>query len=326
MAKKIDAEQMSMEGDKYLGRLYSDMDCQEFFERCAKDVGLDMNLAGSNAWFRDFIKNGWVGEPELCKAQFGCVPPGAALFIVKQDGGEVERGYKDGKGNATHIGMNTGRTAKDMVRRAAAAGVKDPEQYNFGDGAIHSSSSRKHVCTSKFEGKTIPNGGWNMVGLSLRFTYGEEVDRILCMIKDVKYEDPAEEQGGKQEEKTMYTAILEGGVLDSPINIRKKPNGDLQDKLPQGSKVTVLDEDGNWCKIEYTKKGKKYTGYVNGNFVTVYEGDEDPTADDSGIPAEDFDDNDTVKITLSMTAAEARTVLPVLEKLVDGIVDKMGRG
>ena len=69
----ISAEEFSRAGAKYLGRSYDDMDCQEFYERCAADCGLVMDLKGSNAWYRKFRSTGWVGSPEECKAKFGSV-------------------------------------------------------------------------------------------------------------------------------------------------------------------------------------------------------------------------------------------------------------
>ena len=151
---KYSAEEFSRAGDKYLGRAYSEMDCQKFVEKCMADVGLRIDLAGANAWYR---KMSWVGSPEECVRRFGCVPKGALLFILEKDGKEPAKYRGDGKGNASHIGIKTGR----------------------GEGAIHSSSSRGCVAQSKFRDKTIPNGGWNRVGLWDRFTYGTTVDGYL---------------------------------------------------------------------------------------------------------------------------------------------------
>ena len=303
---KISAEQFSQEGDKYLGRSYEEMDCQEFYERCLADAGGKMDLKGSNAWYREFLKNGWAGSPEACKAKFGSIPKGATLFIHAYDGGEEERGYHDGLGNASHIGIKTGR----------------------GKGAIHSSYSRGCVAESDFHDKTIPNGGWNMVGLHTMFTYGAAIDELLANEKgggsggdDDKGDD---EHGGEG----MYTAYIRGGNENKPINIRKKPNGDLQEQLPQGSMVTVLSEEDGWCKIEYQIGKRQYTGYVMSQFVV--KDDDDPGGDDdpSGDPDEKGDDRkkEKVTITLSMTAGEAEAILPVLEKLVDEIGNKIGRG
>ena len=159
----ISAEEFSKAGSKYLGRPYDrkqpgGMDCQDFYEQCLKDCGLSIDLGGSNAWYRKIRSTGWTGSPEECKAKFGSIPKGATLFIHAFDGGEEKRGYHDGLGNASHIGIKTGT----------------------GKGAIHSSASRGCVAESEFHDKTIRGGGWNMVGLSTLFDYGDKINRILA--------------------------------------------------------------------------------------------------------------------------------------------------
>ena len=138
----IDGNKRAEAGFRYLGTSYSQMDCQAFVEQCLRDCGLDRNLAGSNAWFREVMKNGAIMTPEECVRELGKVPAGAFLFILNQDGKEPAKYRPDGLGNASHIGLCTGR----------------------GEGAIHSSVSRGCVAESKFKGKTI-SGGWNRVGL-----------------------------------------------------------------------------------------------------------------------------------------------------------------
>ena len=49
---KIDAVAFSWAGDKYIGRSYEEMDCQAFVEKCMADVGLRMDLGGSNSCYR----------------------------------------------------------------------------------------------------------------------------------------------------------------------------------------------------------------------------------------------------------------------------------
>ena len=149
----INAEAFSKTGDRYIGTPYSTYDCQAFVEKMLSDAGLNYNLAGSNAWYRQMS---WRGTPEQCIAKFGCIPTGAFLFIVKHDGGEPSH-YNDSLGNASHIGVVTHRNG----------------------GAIHSSYSRGGVYTSVFNDATIPNGGWNMIGLWTRMDYGEAVNSIL---------------------------------------------------------------------------------------------------------------------------------------------------
>ena len=57
-------EEIAEAGFKYLGTPYSVMDCQAFVEKCLADCGIHKNLAGSNAWYRYIMQNGWIGTPE----------------------------------------------------------------------------------------------------------------------------------------------------------------------------------------------------------------------------------------------------------------------
>lgn len=226
---------------RYMGTPYEKMDCQKFVEACLKDAGNGTDLGGSNAWYRKCMKNGWVGAPEECKKKFGKVPAGVFLFIHAFDGGEEKRGYRDGLGNASHIGLYTGETGKQMVKQAKEDGVVGAEKYNYGNGAMHSSSSRGCVCTSRFEGKTI-KGGWNMVGLWNEVDYG------------------AGDKGGENVQVT-YTAEVTGGGL----NMRKEKSTDAQKimQIPNGAKVLVTEEDGDWSKVNFAG----VEGYVLNKFL-----------------------------------------------------------
>ena len=151
----VTALAVAQAGPKYWGTPYSAMDCQAFVEACLKDAGLSLNLAGSNAWFRQVYRNGWVGTPEQCRAKFGFIPKGAFLFILEPHGGEPAIYWADGLGNASHMGIYTG-------------------VYTNGQkGAMASSKSKGGVIYSAFSGSTI-NGGWNMVGLWNRLDYGDD--------------------------------------------------------------------------------------------------------------------------------------------------------
>lgn len=125
---------------RQIGIPYDVMDCQAFVEECLREIGAYKNLPGSNAWYRAM---NWTGTPEECARAFGRIPDGAFLFILEQNGKEPEKYKADGIGNASHIGICTGKRGK---------------------GAVHSSKSKGMVCESKFAGVAI-NGGWNRVGL-----------------------------------------------------------------------------------------------------------------------------------------------------------------
>ncbi len=281
---KISAEQVSLQGDKYLGTSYKTMDCQAFVERCLADAGLKINLAGSNTWYRECRQNGWVGSPEQCRREFGKIPRGAFLFILEQDGGEVKRGYRDGLGNASHIGLYTGR----------------------GKGAIHSSSTRKCVAESAFSGRTIPNGGWNTVGLWKRLSYGADIDNKLHGGGDMGIlEDLTKLFGGQTPQPaTTQTDLQPTTMTDlgtgpsvpagtSPqqageigaeigatrivtaasgntVRVREAPGGAKIAELPLGTRVTALggktDRHGvEWTKIRYEAEGWMMSKFLRGD-------------------------------------------------------------
>lgn len=134
------------------GHSLAGMDCQGLCEYLLTACGMpyeDCNMAGSNAHYRACV---WTGTPEECKKQFGKVPDGAWIFIVEANGGEPVKYKGDGIGNSEHMGV-----------------------YLGGSVAIHASASRGQVAESKFEGKTIKNGGWNRVGLPRWIDYGLEM-------------------------------------------------------------------------------------------------------------------------------------------------------
>lgn len=113
----------------YLGIPYKTLDCQAFVEEVLKDLGVrkangnPYNWKGSNSMWRNYIK--WKGTIEECKKKFGAIPQGAFMFLVKWDGGEAERGYHDGEGNATHVGIYTGTSPLPCMDSSSGRGKVD---------------------------------------------------------------------------------------------------------------------------------------------------------------------------------------------------------
>ena len=225
----IDGSKLGDVGFQYLGIPYSQMDCQKFVEKCLADCGLKKDLAGSNAWFREVDSHGWVGTPEECVQILGKVPKGAFLFILEFDGKEPAKYRPDGLGNASHIGI-----------------VTRPR----GKGAIHSSKSKGCVCESEFKGKTIPNGGWNRVGLwdEVAYDYSEADGSVT----------PEPEP-----EKETATVFAENG---NPVNFRKSPSkaGALIEKIKCGEVVEVLQYGAEWTKIKWHNR----IGYMMTEFLS----------------------------------------------------------
>lgn len=259
------AKEFAVNASQFLGRLYKDMDCQEFVESVMETVGIYINLTGSNTWYR---KMDWVGTPEECKRTFGLIPDGAILFILEHDGKEPAQYRKDGKGNASHMGIVT----------------------NTGQGAIHSSSSRGCVCESKFQGKTIPNGGWNRIGLSDLFDYGFDI-------------------GGKP----MRSYFVRGGVLTAPIHMRKSPSTSaaIVKDIPQNANVDYLSESNGWAKVIYDG----YTGYVKSEFVKSTE---------SGTVDTEFTDPVTPSVREMIEDIVKR--VKELDERTSALMDEIGRG
>ena len=102
---------------KYDKLKYSDYDCQAFCELVLKDLGVRQpdgrvyNWKGSNDMYRNAVK--WIGTIDEARRTFGDIPIGAWAFMWDTTGNEQKRGYYDGKGNASHVGIYIGN---DLVR------------------------------------------------------------------------------------------------------------------------------------------------------------------------------------------------------------------
>ena len=225
----VNGRELSQVGFRYLGVPYSEMDCQKFVEKCLSDCGDHTDLGGSNSWYRECIKNGWVGTPEDCRIRFGIVPPGAFLFILSSVSEKTPAKFRDdGIGDATHIGLVTGT----------------------GRGAIHSSKSKGCVCESDFSGKTVPHGGWNRVGLWNHVDYGGE-------------QVPHDSGGGGAMAEEKATVHSDNGY---PVKMRaeKTTNCNLYWKVPSGAIVDLLEMGEDWCRIRYDD----HVGWMKSEFIT----------------------------------------------------------
>ena len=228
----IDGNKLGTVGFEKLGTPYSEMDCQAFVEWCLSRCGLKKDLAGSNAWYREVMKNGTVLTPEECVKQLGKVPAGAFLFIHAFDGGEENRGYHDGLGNATHIGIVTGQ----------------------GEGAIHSSASRGCVAESKFRGKTI-SGGWNKVGLWNQVSYDYGAGSSTGSGGAGSGGACVETDPNPVSEPIIEYAVVWAGS-GTTVNTRQGPGTSYglskAGRVLVGTVVEILKRQNGWCRIRYT--------------------------------------------------------------------------
>ena len=298
---KISAMDFSLAGDKYLGRSYQEMDCQAFVEKCMADVGYRRDLGGSNSWYRECRLHGWAGTPEECMKQFGSVPKGALLFILEPVGPKTPAKFRDdGVGDVTHMGIVTGR----------------------GDGAIHSSRSRGCVATSKFAGKTIPNGGWNRVGLLPVFDYGNTVNWVMEHIGiGGTAEQPSQlSQQDNAKEGTIMNVIIRaenGGAVKLRQSSDPKRSGySIWEEIPSGTRAEVLKSGNDWSRIRVGNR----TGWMMSKFLM---------ADDSNIPAEpELTEDDPVETEPVNDEAQAllSEVYRILRDLYDRIESVVGAG
>lgn len=225
---KPSAEAFAAKASDYLGRSYDEMDCRDLINAMLDDVGVKARYKGSNALWRDMA---WRGTPEEAASTFGIVPVGALLFIVAHDDGEVSKGYHDGLGNASHVGVKTGT----------------------GKGAIHSSASRGGVFESEFRDKSIKNGGWNAVGLLKQLDYG-------CALP--------EEQQPIAPAVDAVTHATVTAVRGSAVKMRQKPSKrcKLYWDVPVGASVEIRGSEAKgWYPVRYGGR----VGYMAAEFVQI---------------------------------------------------------
>lgn len=123
---------LQAQSDKYTGVPYSKLDCQGFVEAVLKDSGVrktdgsPYNWKGSNSMWRNALS--WKGTIFECVSKFGHIPLGAWAFIVRDDGGEIERGYHDNEGNATHVGIYC-REGEEPIRDSTRTSSRDGVGY-----------------------------------------------------------------------------------------------------------------------------------------------------------------------------------------------------
>lgn len=106
---------------KYEKLTYDNADCQAFCELVLKDIGVRKSNGAVYNWkgSNDIARNAcsWIGTKEECISQFGFIPLGAWAFIWDNTGNEKQRGYYDGLGNYSHIGIYVGdNIVRDSTR------------------------------------------------------------------------------------------------------------------------------------------------------------------------------------------------------------------
>lgn len=159
---------------KYDKLKYADADCQAFCELVLKDIGVRdssgkaYNWKGSNDIARHACS--WIGTKEECIKAFGSIPEGAWAFIWEnKTGNEKQRGYNDGLGNYSHIGIYVGNNI-----------VRDSTRYKGSDGTYIRDGVADRALSA-----------FNRIGLAKMLDFQEipeynEHDKIVTIINDIR--------------------------------------------------------------------------------------------------------------------------------------------
>jgi len=124
---------------------------------------------------------------------------------------------------------------------------------------------------------------------------------FVAYLKNITY--------NSKEASKMQTAtvVLPSGAAGKTVNFRTRPDRDAQlvERVPVGSQVDVLEDQGAWVKIQWAGK----TGYMMSNYIE-YEGQ-------GGESMPDLTDDDRIQIDQALKA---------IETAVDIIGNIVGRG
>lgn len=238
---KVKAADLIPIAESYIGRPYSEMDCQAFFERVLYDAGINYDKSGTNAMFRDVHFRGCLPIGiMLSSLSINKLPAGAVLLIWANDGGEPAKYKEDGQGNCSHIGF-----------------------YDGAGHAIHSSKSKGKVVKTDYNGHSEINGGWNYVAFPDFLVYDDKIEKTL-------------NQWAKED--AWMDTVGDGNVIaenGQPVNVRSGPGRSFSSKtkLAVGTDVSIIRAmDDEWLYIEY---GGGKTGYIMRKFVEMLDEEED---------------------------------------------------
>ena len=153
---------------------YDQLDCQAFVEQVLKDLdvrkpdGTVYNWRGSNSMYRNYVA--WRGTKDEAIEKFGGIPLGAFMFKVVHDGGEEEKGYHDGLGNAQHVGIFCGgQLVRDSTRYKNSSGAY--VRNGVGDAALKS-----------FNMVVLPT----MIDFNGEHQYNDDVEQMVSWISDIR--------------------------------------------------------------------------------------------------------------------------------------------
>lgn len=240
---------------------YDDMDCQAAVEEALMRCGVpkkECDLGGSNSHYRNCW---WRGTPERCCELLGIkeVPAGIGTFDLKPVSDTTPVKFRtDGYGDSTHMGI-----------------------YMLNGETFNSSHSKGGVTIAvNFKGKKGVNGGTNMVGFLPWVDCGLTDVQMAALRNDANYTGnepvvastgtPVVTQEGVSALPTVEATITYGVVVAAnggDVRAREAPKPDAiwKYEIPNGRRVLVLGEKGNYYKVDWLGKGR----WVQKNFIQI---------------------------------------------------------
>ncbi len=153
-------------------------DCQGLIEAVVRSLGGEMSYRGSN----DMFRNACAYVDTLSQARkVGRLIPGAVLFIVKNDGNEPPQ-YRDGKGNASHVGWYCGGRY-EVVHASSSKGKVAPSTLK--NAWTHAGWLKAVDYASQEQNKEEVNTGMDMIAYGAS---GDQVKELQITLQKLGYD------------------------------------------------------------------------------------------------------------------------------------------
>lgn len=120
---------------------------------------------------------------------------------------------------------------------------------------------------------------------------------------------------GGETNMELAKVVLPSGASGSTVNMRQQPSksSKIVDQVPVGNTITVLEDQGQWCKVAYDGR----TGWMMSNYLEYLDQDGQPDTDTGGYYA----------VTLTAEQVEMiNAALTTAQNMIDSIGSIIGRG
>jgi hypothetical protein len=259
--------------------------------------------------FRIMYEEHWLYEPGA--ARYGCVDcSGAFSYAFQISGSRIAHGSNSIARNYI-VGklLPISKAEPGMAAfklREWTEDQKNNKWYGQAPGDIY------HIGLVDEDPRYVLNAKGTKSGFCRDPIDGKNKWHYVAYVKGVDYTTPVDP--GKDDDRMTATVVLPQGATGTTVNIRSKKStgSSLIGKVKVGTKVTILQDEGDWCKIQ----SGSMIGYMMSNFLEY-----------DGQPTQSEIDSDEVPDKL--TPEEKQKILQALEKLdggIDLLYEVFGRG